>query len=103
MPPLVSIVIPTYNEAADIRDTLDGAPTLAPLLASDDEFFRINALLLRNPAVVNLLDGCAITLPCHAAGEPPVGLMLWAPGGRDDLLLDAASTVEAALQPQRGA
>ncbi len=79
------------------------APALAPLLASDDEFFRINALLLRNPAVVNLLDGCAITLPCHAAGEPPVGLMLWAPGGRDDLLLDAASTVEAALQPQRGA
>jgi amidase/aspartyl-tRNA(Asn)/glutamyl-tRNA(Gln) amidotransferase subunit A len=79
------------------------APPLAPLLASDDEFHRVNALLLRNPAVVNLLDGCAITLPCHAAGTPPVGLMLWAPGGRDDLLLDAAGAVEAALHPQRSA
>ena len=79
------------------------APALAPLLASDDEFFRVNALLLRNPAVVNLLDGCAITLPCHAAGTAPVGLMLWAPGGRDDLLLDAATAVEAALHVRRGA
>jgi aspartyl-tRNA(Asn)/glutamyl-tRNA(Gln) amidotransferase subunit A len=78
------------------------APALAPLLASDEAFLRVNALLLRNPAVVNLLDGCAISLPCHAAGTPPVGLMLWAPGGRDDLLLDAASAIEAALQLQRG-
>lgn len=78
------------------------APPLAPLRADDAAFFAVNALLLRNPAVINLLDGCAISLPCQPAGQAPVGLMLWAPGGRDDALLDAALTVEAALRATRG-
>jgi amidase/aspartyl-tRNA(Asn)/glutamyl-tRNA(Gln) amidotransferase subunit A len=73
------------------------APTIADLLASDDEFFRVNALLLRNPAVVNLFDGCAISLPCQAPGAWPVGLMLWSGNGADDRLLDCALAVEAAL------
>lgn len=70
------------------------APPIAELAHDDAEFFRVNALLLRNPAVVNQLDGCAISLPCHRPGEAPVGLMLWAPGGRDDALLDLAGAVE---------
>ena len=73
------------------------APARAPLLASDDEFFRVNALLLRNPSVVNLLDGCAISLPCHAPGTAPVGLMLWAGALHDDALLAAALQIEAVL------
>ena len=73
------------------------APPIAELENDDDAFFRTNALLLRNTIVVNLLDGCAITLPCQAPGAPPVGLMLWAPGHRDDRLLDTALAVEAAL------
>lgn len=79
------------------------APPMAPLQQDDEAFFRVNALLLRNPSVVNLLDGCAISLPCHAGGEAPVGLMLWSRGLADDALLDAALAVEAALAPQRGA
>jgi aspartyl-tRNA(Asn)/glutamyl-tRNA(Gln) amidotransferase subunit A len=58
------------------------APPLAPLLASDDAFFAINARLLRNPSVVNLLDGCALSLPCHHPGQMPVGLMVWGRDGR---------------------
>ena len=77
------------------------APPLAALEGSDEEFFRVNALLLRNPSVVNLLDGCAISLPCHAPGTAPVGLMLWQAGQRDDALLDAALAVEAALTEPR--
>lgn len=73
------------------------APPIAPLEASDDEFFRVNALLLRNPSIVNLLDGCAISLPCHPPGTAPVGLMLWAGKDADDRLLDAALAVEASL------
>lgn len=73
------------------------APPIAQLEANDDAFFRTNALLLRNTIVANLLDGCAITLPCHAPGTAPVGLMLWAPGLHDDHLLDTALAVEAAL------
>ena len=73
------------------------APPIEPLVASDEAFFAANGLLLRNPSIVNLLDGCALSLPCHAEGELPVGLMLWTAAMRDDALLDAALAVEAAL------
>ena len=73
------------------------APVLEPLLKNDDAFFAANRLLLRNTFVINFLDGCSISLPCHQPGELPVGLMLSAPGGRDAELLGVASSVEAAL------
>jgi amidase/aspartyl-tRNA(Asn)/glutamyl-tRNA(Gln) amidotransferase subunit A len=73
------------------------APPIEPLLRDDTAFFATNALLLRNPSVVNLLDGCALTLPCHAAGEMPVGLMVWSGALQDDTLLDAALAIEATL------
>lgn len=73
------------------------APPIAPLLASDEAFFSTNALLLRNTAIVNLLDGCALSLPCQDEGEWPVGLMLWQRGLQDARLLDLAQCVEACL------
>ena len=75
------------------------APPIAPLLADDDAFFAINALLLRNPSAVNLLDGCALSLPCHDGGEMPVGLMVWSTALRDDEVLGAGLAIEAALEP----
>ena len=77
------------------------APPIADLERDEAAFFRVNALLLRNPSVVNLLDGCALSLPCHRPGEAPVGLMLWALGGRDDALLDLAGAVESLLRHGR--
>jgi aspartyl-tRNA(Asn)/glutamyl-tRNA(Gln) amidotransferase subunit A len=79
------------------------APPLAGLLASDEAFFKANGLLLRNTLPVNFLDGCAISLPCHAPGELPVGLMLAAPHGADAQLATAALAVEAALAVPEGA
>ena len=73
------------------------APPLAPLLASDDAFFTINALLLRNPGVVNMLDGCALTLPCHHPGEMPVGLMVWSGALPGDAVLEVSLAIKAAL------
>lgn len=73
------------------------APRRGPLLSDDDVFHRINATLLRNPALVNLLDGCAISLPCQPPGEAPVGLMLWAGNGQDERVLALATEAEAAL------
>jgi amidase/aspartyl-tRNA(Asn)/glutamyl-tRNA(Gln) amidotransferase subunit A len=70
---------------------------LAPGEQRDDAFFRINAMLLRNPSVVNNLDGCAISLPCHQPDELPVGLMLWSTAMQDDTVLNLAIQVEAAL------
>jgi amidase/aspartyl-tRNA(Asn)/glutamyl-tRNA(Gln) amidotransferase subunit A len=73
------------------------APPIAPLLASDEAFFATNAALLRNPSAVNMLDGCALTLPCERPGEWPVGLMVWSSAHRDDAVLDVALAIEAAL------
>lgn len=77
------------------------APPIAPLLASDEAFFATNGLLLRNPSAVNFLDGCALSLPCQAKGEMPVGLMVWGAAMRDDAVLDASLAIDAALAPQR--
>ena len=73
------------------------APPIADLLASDEAFFKANGLLLRNTFVGNFLDGCSFSLPCHAEGELPVGLMLTAPGGQDAALAGVALAVEAVL------
>ncbi|WP_431096001.1 amidase [Polaromonas aquatica] len=73
------------------------APPIAGLLGDDTEFFRVNGLLLRNTSVVNMLDGCAISLPCHTPGQLPVGLMLWHAALHDDAVLDLALQVEAAM------
>jgi len=73
------------------------APEIEPLVADDAAFFAANALLLRNPSIVILLDGCALSLPCHRADELPVGLTVWSSRDRDDLVLDAALAIESAL------
>jgi aspartyl-tRNA(Asn)/glutamyl-tRNA(Gln) amidotransferase subunit A len=76
------------------------APILAPTfatLADDEDYARINALVLRNSTAANLFDGCAISLPCPDAAAP-VGLTLAAPGGHDDALLVTAAGIETMLQ-----
>jgi Asp-tRNA(Asn)/Glu-tRNA(Gln) amidotransferase A subunit family amidase len=83
--PTVAVVAPP------ISDIAPGAPR-------DDAFFRTNALLLRNTSVVNMLDGCAISIPCHAAGELPVGLMVWAGALQDDPVLNIALEIENLLR-----
>ena len=70
---------------------------VAPGTERDDAFFRLNALLLRNTSVVNMLDGCAISLPCHLADELPVGMMVWAGAMRDDPVLNIAFQIEQLL------
>lgn len=66
--------------------------------ARDAEFFRVNHLLLRNTSVVNLLDGCALSLPCHVQGELPVGLMVWHSALHDDTVLNVGLHIEKTLQ-----
>jgi Asp-tRNA(Asn)/Glu-tRNA(Gln) amidotransferase A subunit family amidase len=77
------------------------APPLAPLVADDAAFFATNARLLRNPSAVNLLDGCALSLPCQDADALPVGLMVWAGALHDDTVLDAGLALESALAARR--
>ncbi len=58
-----------------------------------DHYSKQNLLCLRNTSVGNFLDGCAISVPASAPGEPPVGLMLMGGPMADHRLLAAARTV----------
>jgi Asp-tRNA(Asn)/Glu-tRNA(Gln) amidotransferase A subunit family amidase len=70
---------------------------VAPGSERDETFFRVNALLLRNTSVVNMLDGCAISLPCQAPDELPVGLMAWHGALHDDTILNLGLQIENLL------
>lgn len=73
------------------------APRITELEASDEAYFAANALILRNPSIINFLNGCALSLPCHANDEAPVGLMVAAPAYHDAHLLAVGAAVEQAL------
>lgn len=45
-----------------------------------------------------MLDGCAATVPCHMAGEAPVGLSIAGMGGSDQKVLAIARAVEGAIE-----
>ena len=53
--------------------------------------------MLRNPAVFNFLDRCALSLPIHETGAAPVGLMVVGETLGDDRLLSVGQGIEAAL------
>lgn len=73
------------------------APTIAELATNDETYFRINGAVLRNPSVINFLDGCALSLPCQRSGEAPVGLMIAGLPMHDEALLGWALVIERCL------
>jgi len=73
------------------------APRIADLEATDGAYFAANALILRNPSVINFLDGCALSVPCHAPGEAPVGLMIAGLAMQDQNILSIGAAIESVL------
>jgi aspartyl-tRNA(Asn)/glutamyl-tRNA(Gln) amidotransferase subunit A len=95
-------LIQNFNAAAQSFDVLifpttPGLPPRLSELERDEDYLRINLLVLRNSTMINMVDGCAISLPIDRAG-PPIGLTLAGPGGRDRRILGAARAVEIALR-----
>jgi aspartyl-tRNA(Asn)/glutamyl-tRNA(Gln) amidotransferase subunit A len=84
-------------DAMLVPTTPDTAPTIAETSANDADYFRINSRMLRNTSLVNLFDGCALTVPCHAPGTAPVGLMIAGTQGADRRILAIGLAVEAVL------
>jgi aspartyl-tRNA(Asn)/glutamyl-tRNA(Gln) amidotransferase subunit A len=83
----------TANYDAVIMPTCAiAAPTLDEV-STPEGFTRKNMLLLRNTTVGNFLDRCGISLPCHAAGELPVGFMLMGEAMADKRVLGMARSV----------
>lgn len=71
------------------------APSVAELQASEEEYFRVNGLMLRNTTFINFLDGCALSIPCHDSGTAPVGLTIAAPAMHDARVLSIGLAAEA--------
>jgi aspartyl-tRNA(Asn)/glutamyl-tRNA(Gln) amidotransferase subunit A len=79
-------------------------PIVPPRIADLDderEYNRINMHILRNTALGNFFDRCAISLPCHRESEAPVGLMLMGETLGDARLFSIAAAVEAILTGSR--
>jgi aspartyl-tRNA(Asn)/glutamyl-tRNA(Gln) amidotransferase subunit A len=74
-------------------------PPIADLIADPELYARINALVLRNTSAVNVLDGCAVSLPLAVRSGAPVGLMLVGRRGEDGGLLRIAAGLEGAISP----
>ncbi len=80
-------------------------PVVAPKISDledDDAYHRYNLLMLRNPSVANMIDGCSISIPVHRPGEAPVGLMLTGTHGADRHLLGLALAIERGLGQEPG-
>ena len=86
--PYDALVLPT---------TANTPPRIADL-ADDKAFTAANLLALRNCTLINMIDGCAISLPCHREGEVPVGLMLAAAGGSDRRIFELAAAMEGVIR-----
>jgi len=75
-------------------------PIVAPKMtdvATPETFMPKNFLLLRNTAIVNFFDLCAVSLPLPSVQGLPVGLMLVGRNGHDRTLLRIAAAVEKLL------
>src|SRR3954451_11064780 len=86
--PYDGLVLPT---------TANTPPKIADL-ADDRAFATENLRALRNCTLINMLDGCAISLPAHREGEVPVGLMLAGAGGSDRRIFELAAGMESIIR-----
>ncbi|MFN3672250.1 MAG: amidase [Bosea sp. (in: a-proteobacteria)] len=72
-------------------------PPIAALEQDEDAYTQANLMALRNCTLINMIDGCAISLPASRQGEAPVGLMIAGLAGQDARILAIAAGVEALL------
>jgi aspartyl-tRNA(Asn)/glutamyl-tRNA(Gln) amidotransferase subunit A len=86
--PYDALVLPT---------TANTPPRIADM-KDDQAFTKANLLSLRNCTLINMIDGCGISLPIHRDGEVPVGLMLAASAGSDRRILELTAAMEGMIR-----
>jgi aspartyl-tRNA(Asn)/glutamyl-tRNA(Gln) amidotransferase subunit A len=87
--PYDALVMPT---------TSNTPPRIADLDHDDKAFATANLRSLRNCTLINMIDGCAISLPSHREGEVPVGFMIAATGGSDRRIFEMAAAMEGTIR-----
>src|SRR3954447_24996499 len=81
-----------------ILPTTANTPPRIGALKDDAAFTKANVLCLRNCTLINMIDGCAISLPAHRDDEVPVGLMLAGAGGTDRRIFELAAGMEGVVR-----
>jgi aspartyl-tRNA(Asn)/glutamyl-tRNA(Gln) amidotransferase subunit A len=89
------------QEAGRLLDGLDGlllptTPLLPPPLGTETPLAEVSVFTRAFPA----FGWAAISIPCGAAGGPPVGVQLACPPGADALLLDLAEQIEPIVRAE---
>jgi aspartyl-tRNA(Asn)/glutamyl-tRNA(Gln) amidotransferase subunit A len=84
-------------DALILPTTANTPPRIADM-ADDKAFAKANLASLRNCTLINMIDGCAISLPAHREGEVPVGLMLASSGGADRRIFELAAGMEGVIR-----
>ncbi len=75
------------------------APPIDYFLENDERRRDPHIIVIRNASIANLLERCALTVPCHEPGEAPVGFMLMGEHMADHRLMALGLSVEALLRP----
>lgn len=91
----------TYYDALLMPTVPIVAPVINELLADDDAYFIKNATILRNTTLINFLDGCGLSIPCHPQGTAAVGLTIANTAMRDTHILNVGLCVERVLHSTR--
>ncbi len=94
---IVALDARTREFDALIMPTVPIVPPRMAELENERDYNRVNMHILRNTALANFFDRCSISLPCHGAGEAPVGLMLVGETLGDARLFSMALAIEAVM------
>lgn len=84
-------------DALLVPTTAIAALPSAPIIASVDEYNRVNRLYLRNTVIGNVLDLCAVSVPCgFTRNGLPIGLMLYGTPKSEAVILRIAMAFQHA-------
>ncbi len=97
---IVDLPMAEFAQAAGVNPR--GALVSAEAGKDDETYTRFNLRMLRNPAIVNLFDGCALSVPCHVSGTAPVGMMIAGTQNTDRKILAIGLAVEQVVRKPRG-
>lgn len=75
------------------------APPIADFYGSAERLSDPHVIIIRNTCVANLLDRCALTIPCHERGTAPVGFTLMGENMADKRILGIGRSVEELISP----
>jgi len=93
--------IKAFAEATAAFDAVI-CPTVAvppmPIETALANFQTLNPLILRNTGLVNMADGCSISVPMSAPNAPPTGFMISAAKGKDRQVLDIAQSLDRIIR-----